>query len=200
MKVTFEPENFIHTSPATVSRGGLIYVSVTVLGWEPLLPSWIFLQWEKDVRDKSPAFQEKFNDENKVGKLDPVLLEYALEHLIRILRYMCQVLLLPKKQRPKSKSYLPPYPFFVLYVSDTATAEKTKTEVQIVADMAGNKATVIGDEKTDFEKHLFTVKPVLDVAEFALDSIWVSDIKDLNELAQTPEVIKVIFDTVLILK
>ena len=27
----------------------------------------------------------------------------------------------------------------------TATAEKTKTEVQIVADMAGNKATVIGD-------------------------------------------------------
>ncbi len=95
---------------------------------------------------------------------------------------------------------VPPYPYFALYVSDTATAEKTKTEVKIVADMSGNKATVIGDEKTDFEKHLFTVKPVLHVVEFAVDSIWSSDIKDLNELVQTPEVIKVIFDTVLILK
>jgi dynein heavy chain len=82
----------------------------------------------------------------------------------------------------------------------TATAEKTKTEVQIVTDMAGKKATVFGGEKTDVEKDLLSVNPVLDVAESALDAIRASDIKDMTELGKTPEVIKVIFDTVLILK
>jgi hypothetical protein len=73
----------------------------------------------------------------------------------------------------------------------TATAEKTKTEVQIVTDMTGNKATVIGGEKNDFEKDLLSVKPVLDVAESALDVIWSSDIKDMTEPGKTPEVMQI---------
>jgi len=48
MKAIFEPENLMNASPATVSRMGVIYVSVTVLGWEPLVPSWINLQREKE--------------------------------------------------------------------------------------------------------------------------------------------------------
>ena len=48
MKAMFEPENLMNASPATVSRMGIIYVSVTVLGWEPLVPSWINLQREKE--------------------------------------------------------------------------------------------------------------------------------------------------------
>jgi hypothetical protein len=62
----------------------------------------------------------------------------------------------------------------------TAVTEKTKTEVQIVADTAGNKATVVVVEKADIEKDLFTVKPVLNVTESVMDAIWASDIKDLN--------------------
>jgi hypothetical protein len=62
----------------------------------------------------------------------------------------------------------------------TASAEKTKTEVQIVTDTAGNKATVVVGEKTNIEKDLFAVKPVLNVAESSMDAIWASDIKDLN--------------------
>ena len=48
MKAMFEPENLMNASPATVSSMGIIYVSVTVLGWEPLVPSWINLQREKE--------------------------------------------------------------------------------------------------------------------------------------------------------
>jgi dynein heavy chain len=82
----------------------------------------------------------------------------------------------------------------------TAAAEKTKTEVKIVADMAGNKATVIGGEKAEVEKDLLAAKPALEEAESALDAIRASDIKDLAKLGKPPEVIKVIFDAVLILK
>ena len=42
------------------------------------------------VRTKALAFQDQFNEENKVGKLELVLFEYALEHLMRISRCMCQ--------------------------------------------------------------------------------------------------------------
>jgi hypothetical protein len=57
--------------------------------------------------------------------------------------------------------------------------------------MTGNKATVIGGEKNDVEKDLLSVKPVLDVAESALDVIWSSDIKDMTEPGKTPEVMQI---------
>ena len=41
MKAMFEPENLNNASPATVSRAGIIYVSETELGWEPLYTSWL---------------------------------------------------------------------------------------------------------------------------------------------------------------
>ena len=82
----------------------------------------------------------------------------------------------------------------------TAAAEKTKAEVKVVADMAGEKATVIGAEKVEVEKDLEAAKPALVEAESALDAIKAADIKDLAKLGKPPEVIKVIFDAVLILK
>jgi dynein heavy chain len=39
-KMTFEVENLDNASPATVSRCGIIYVSPTDLGWEPLFTTW----------------------------------------------------------------------------------------------------------------------------------------------------------------
>ena len=42
------------------------------------------------VREKGLNFQTQFNEVNKVGKLELVLFEYALEHLMRISRCICQ--------------------------------------------------------------------------------------------------------------
>ena len=39
-RMTFEVENLNNASPATVSRCGIIYVSATDLGWEPLFTTW----------------------------------------------------------------------------------------------------------------------------------------------------------------
>ena len=39
-KMTFEVENLDNSSPATVSRCGIIYVSPPDLGWEPLFQTW----------------------------------------------------------------------------------------------------------------------------------------------------------------
>lgn len=41
MRLIFEVENLKNASPATVSRAGVIYMSPTVLGWEPILQSYI---------------------------------------------------------------------------------------------------------------------------------------------------------------
>ena len=41
MKAFFEPENLNNASPATVSRAGIIYVSDSELGWQPLVASWL---------------------------------------------------------------------------------------------------------------------------------------------------------------
>jgi dynein heavy chain len=40
-RITFEVENLNNASPATVSRCGIVYVSATDLGWEPLVSTWI---------------------------------------------------------------------------------------------------------------------------------------------------------------
>ena len=41
MKAFFEPENLNNASPATVSRAGIIYVSDSELGWQPIVASWL---------------------------------------------------------------------------------------------------------------------------------------------------------------
>ena len=48
MKALFEPENLMNASPATVSRMGIIYFSISVLGWQPLAASWLQTRREKE--------------------------------------------------------------------------------------------------------------------------------------------------------
>ena len=76
----------------------------------------------------------------------------------------------------------------------TAAAEKTKAEVKIVADAAGEKATTIGGEKAEVERDLEAAKPALLEAEEALKAIKPEHIKDIRALAKPPEVIRIIFD------
>eukprot|EP00961_Rhodomonas_salina_P080828 1087070-Rhodomonas_salina.1 len=84
--------------------------------------------------------------------------------------------------------------------ASTATAEKTKAEVKIVADAAGSKAETIGAEKAEVEKDLAAAKPALLEAESALNAIKPDDIKNLKALKNPPDVIKIIFDGVILLK
>ncbi|CAK0855452.1 unnamed protein product [Prorocentrum cordatum] len=45
-KIVFEVENLRNASPATVSRAGIIFVSASDLGWQPLVESWMMRRTE----------------------------------------------------------------------------------------------------------------------------------------------------------
>jgi hypothetical protein len=82
----------------------------------------------------------------------------------------------------------------------TARAEKTKKEAQVVKDSAHATASKIGKERADVEEDLKLAKPALLEAEDALKAITAKDIQGLKALKTPPDVIKVVFDGVLILK
>jgi dynein heavy chain len=58
-KLMFENEHLDHASPATVSRAGIVYLSDTDLGWQPLVASWIARQ-AFDVRQPLEALFQRY--------------------------------------------------------------------------------------------------------------------------------------------
>eukprot|EP00879_Flechtneria_rotunda_P026528 GHRR01028292.1.p1 GENE.GHRR01028292.1~~GHRR01028292.1.p1 ORF type:complete len:1302 (+),score=429.83 GHRR01028292.1:91-3906(+) len=58
MKAMFEPENLNNASPATVSRAGIIYVSDTELGWEPVVKSWLAKRDQAQATGLQPCFDK----------------------------------------------------------------------------------------------------------------------------------------------
>ncbi len=57
----FEPENLANASPATVSRAGIIYVSDTELGWEPVVKSWLQKRENAESTLMTPLFDKYVN-------------------------------------------------------------------------------------------------------------------------------------------
>lgn len=41
MRLLLEINHMVHCSPATVSRGGVIFVNADDIGWKPVIDSWI---------------------------------------------------------------------------------------------------------------------------------------------------------------
>ncbi|PSC73956.1 flagellar outer dynein arm heavy chain gamma [Micractinium conductrix] len=58
MKAIFEPENLANASPATVSRAGIIYVSDSELGWQPVVASWLQARSEAEAAALCPCFDK----------------------------------------------------------------------------------------------------------------------------------------------
>ena len=58
MKAMFEPENLANASPATVSRAGIIYVSDSELGWQPVVASWLQGRPEREAAALRPCFDK----------------------------------------------------------------------------------------------------------------------------------------------
>lgn len=83
MKAMFEPENLNNASPATVSRAGIIYVSETELGWEPLVKSWLQARKTHEKASLEPCF----------SKYVKVMLNYVRLNLKPVLHneQVCQV-------------------------------------------------------------------------------------------------------------
>lgn len=82
----------------------------------------------------------------------------------------------------------------------TAVAEKEKQKVAVIVDQVTKKAAEIALVKDDAERDLAAAKPALDAALAALNSISPKDIVGLKALKNPPDVIKRIFDCVLILR
>lgn len=83
---------------------------------------------------------------------------------------------------------------------NTAIAEKEKAKVAVIVSNVTQKAKEIAEVKNDAEHDLAAAKPALDAALEALNSITPKDISGLKVLKNPPDVIKRIFDCVLMLR
>jgi dynein heavy chain len=84
--------------------------------------------------------------------------------------------------------------------ASTAIAEKEKTKVAVIVDAVSIKADEIAGVKADAEKDLAAAQPALDAAVNALNSISSKDIGALKALKNPPDIVKRIFDAVLVLR
>jgi len=84
--------------------------------------------------------------------------------------------------------------------ASTAVAEKEKAKVAVIVAEVTVKAEEIAGVKQSAETDLAAAKPALDAAVDALNSVTAKDIGALKALKNPPDVIKRIFDTVLVLR
>lgn len=86
-----------------------------------------------------------------------------------------------------------------IQASAEIASAKTK-ECEVVASRIEKEAETVQADKDDTQKDLEAAQPALDAAIEALSSISTKDIQTLKKLGKPPELIKRIFDGVLILK
>ena len=82
----------------------------------------------------------------------------------------------------------------------TAAAEKERAKVGKIVEAVTKKADEIAAVKADAERDLEAAKPALEAALSALNSITPKDIASLKALKSPPDIVKRIFDCVLLLR
>ena len=84
--------------------------------------------------------------------------------------------------------------------ASTAVAEKEKAKVNVIVEAVTEKADAINLQKEEAEADLAKAQPALDAALAALDSIKPKDIQNLKAMKNPPDLVKRVFDCVLILR
>ena len=84
--------------------------------------------------------------------------------------------------------------------ASTAAAEREKARVAAIVDSVSAQACAIADVKAGAAADLAAAQPALDAALAALQSITPKDIQSLKALKNPPDVVKRIFDCVLLLR
>jgi dynein heavy chain len=84
--------------------------------------------------------------------------------------------------------------------ANTTVAEKEKAKVNVIVDAVTAKASAIAAQKAEAEADLAKAQPALDAALAALDSIKPKDITNLKAMKNPPDLVKRVFDCVLLLR
>lgn len=102
-KLVFEPDNVDNASPATVSRVGMVFMSSSVLKWNPILMSWLKRR-PAEERDKLAEFFNKIYEDlhtfvqvkldAKMNILEALYIKQCLDILDGMLPHDCKIFLI----------------------------------------------------------------------------------------------------------
>ncbi|CAK1540075.1 unnamed protein product [Leptosia nina] len=94
-KLVFEPDNVDNASPATVSRMGMVFLSSSVLKWQPILEGWLKKRSPKESDAFRSVFNKVYNDVHmfvqqklpaKMKLLEAIYIRQCIDVLIGLLQ------------------------------------------------------------------------------------------------------------------
>ncbi|PZC81902.1 hypothetical protein B5X24_HaOG211688 [Helicoverpa armigera] len=94
-KLVFEPDNVDNASPATVSRMGMVFLSSSVLKWQPILEGWLKKRPQKEADCFRHAFNKVYDEVHsyvqqklvaKMKLLEAIYIRQCIDVLIGLLQ------------------------------------------------------------------------------------------------------------------